>query len=187
MPLPIAHACIGAGVATAIGPPSSDKNYSKLQLAAALLAVGPDLDFIFVWVLKWGPGWHRAFAHSLAFAAMVALLAAFAFGTEWKRAALVLWAAMSSHSLVDVLTSRLAPGAELFWPFYSGRYSAGFIDYLDFSIRVRGHLEFLFLFIKISLVEAIVLLALLLTVRLLMNRVKTQSASDPATDQEALG
>jgi len=187
MPLPIAHACIGAGVATAIGPPSSDKNYSKLQLAAALLAVSPDLDFIFVWVLKWGPGWHRAFAHSLAFAAMVALLTAFAFGTEWKRAALVLWAAMSSHSLVDLLTSRLAPGAELFWPFYSGRYSAGFVDYLDFSIRVRGHLEFLFLFIKISLVEAIVFIPLLLAIRLLMNKLKTPSACEPVIDHQEIG
>ncbi|HKF53901.1 MAG TPA: metal-dependent hydrolase [Blastocatellia bacterium] len=187
MPLPIAHACIGAGVATAIGPPSSDKNYSKLQLAAALLAVVPDLDFIFVWVLNWGPGWHRAFAHSIAFAAIVAFLAAFAFRTEWKRAALVLWAAMSSHALVDLLTSRLAPGAELFWPFYSGRYSAGFVDYLDFSIRVRGHLEFLFLIIKISLVEAIVFIPLLLTIRLLMNKLKTQGACEPVIDHQEIG
>jgi membrane-bound metal-dependent hydrolase YbcI (DUF457 family) len=187
MPLPIAHACIGAGVAAAIGPASSDKNYSKLQLAAAALAVVPDLDFIFVWVLKWGPGWHRAFAHSIAFAAIVALVTALAFRTEWKRAALVLWAAMSSHALLDALTSRLAPGAELLWPFYSGRYSAGLADYLDFSIRVRGHLEFLFLFIKISLVEAIVFIPLLLAIRLLMNKLRTQSACEPVIDHQEIG
>jgi len=158
-----------------------------LQLAAAILAVVPDLDFFFVWVLKMGPGWHRAFAHSIAFSAIVAMVVAVAFRADWKRAALVLWAAMLSHALVDVLTSRLAPGAELFWPFYSGRFSAGFIDYLDFSIRVRGHLEFIFLFLKISVVEAIVFIPLLFAIRLLKNRFKTQSACEPVIDHQEIG
>jgi len=187
MPLPIAHACIGAGVASAIGPPSSDRNYSKLQVAAAVLAVVPDFDFIFVWVLNWGPGWHRAFAHSIAFSAMVALAVAISFRADWKRAALVLWAAMSSHAFLDGLTSRLAPGAELFWPFYSGRYSAGFLDYLDFSIKVPSHLEFMFLFLKISVIEAIVFIPLLLAIRLLMNKLKPQGACEPAIDHPEIG
>jgi membrane-bound metal-dependent hydrolase YbcI (DUF457 family) len=187
MPLPIAHACIGASVATALGPLSSDKNYSKLQITAAILAVVPDFDFFFVWVLRMGPGWHRAFAHSIAFSAVIALAVAFAFRTDWKRAALVLWAAMASHALVDVLTSRLAPGAELFWPFYSRRYSAGFVDYLDFSIRVRGHLEFAFLFLKISLVEAIVFVPLFLTIRLFTNKLRMQRPPEVVIDQQEIG
>jgi membrane-bound metal-dependent hydrolase YbcI (DUF457 family) len=158
-----------------------------LLVTAAILAVVPDLDFFFVWVLKMGPGWHRAFAHSIAFSAIVALAVAVTFRTEWKTAALVLWAAMASHALVDVLTSRLAPGAELFWPFYSRRYSAGILDYLDFSIRVRGHLEFVFLFLRISLVEAIVFLPLFLAIRHFTAKLKMQPAPKAVIDHQEIG
>jgi len=82
---------------------------------------------------------------------------------------------MASHSLLDVLTSRLAPGAELFWPFYSKRYAAGFMDYLDFSIRVRAPLEFLILIVKISVAEAFIFIPLLLAIRLIIDKLKGES------------
>src|SRR5260370_12119043 len=136
MPLPIAHACIGASVATALGSKSSGRADLRLLVAAALLAIVPDFDFFFVWVLKLGPGWHRGFAHSIAFSVVVSSMVAVAFKAKWREAFPVLCAAMASHCLVDAMTSQFAPGAELFWPFYSWRYAAGFVDYFDFSIRV---------------------------------------------------
>ena len=89
---------------------------------------------------------------------------------------LALCGAITSHSLLDVLTSRLAPGAELFWPFSSRRYAAGLVDYLDFSIRVRGPLEFVVLILRVSLIEAMIFVPLFLAIRLIVNRVRAGSA-----------
>ena len=158
-----------------------------LVVAAALLAIAPDLDFLFVWVLRMGPGWHRGFAHSLAFSAVMASLVAVGFNAEWRKAFAVLWAAMGSHCLVDALTSKLAPGPELFWPFSSRRYNAGFFDYLDFSIRVRGPFEFLVFIVKISAVEALIFIPLFLMVGLIANRVASQRSPETAVEQQKIG
>ena len=149
-----------------------------MLVAAAFLAIVPDLDFFLVWVLRMGPGWHRGFAHSIAFSVAVAALAAIALGLQWRRAFPVLFAAMASHCLMDALTSKLAPGVEFFWPLSSRRYSAGFVDYLDFSIRVRSPLEFMILVLKISVVEAIIFIPLFLLVRLIVHKVKTHKTEE---------
>jgi len=144
-----------------------------LQAAASILAIVPDLDFFFVWVLRMGPAWHRGFAHSIAFSLAVGLLVAVWLGGEIRRVFPVLCAAMASHPLLDVLTSRIAPGPELLWPFYSKRYSAGLVDYLDFSIRVRGPLESIILIVKISVAEAFIFTPLFLVIRLITNNLRT--------------
>jgi len=188
MPLPIAHACIGASIATALAPNAYTKPPSRvLIVVAAFLAVAPDLDFFFVWVLRMGSGWHRGFAHSIVFALLVASLVAVGFRAQWKRALPVLCAATVSHCLLDTLTSRLAPGAELFWPFFSRRYNAGFVDYFDFSIKVRGSLEFSILILKISLVEAIIFIPLFLMVRLVVTRVRARRARQVPIEHQQVG
>src|SRR5215467_16127560 len=79
MPLPIAHACIGASVATAAARCLSAKNATRLQIAGAVLAIVPDFDFFFVWVLGMA-GWHRAFAHSIVFSVVAVSLDNIKFG-----------------------------------------------------------------------------------------------------------
>jgi len=185
MPLPIAHACIGASVATAAARCLSAKNATRLQIAGAVLAIVPDFDFFFVWVLGMA-GWHRAFAHSIAFSVAVAAVVALAFGTDWRRALPVLSAAMASHGLLDYLTSRLAPGPALLWPFSSRRYGAGLIDYLDFSIRVRNPFEFLVLIVEVSMVEALVFIPAFLAMRLVVNKLGSAKGREVAINQETV-
>jgi membrane-bound metal-dependent hydrolase YbcI (DUF457 family) len=179
---------MGASVAMALGPKSFGKRAaSRLQVVAALLAIVPDLDFFFLWVLRMGPGWHRAFAHSIVFSLAVSALVGAAFRAEWKRVFPVLWAATASHCLLDALTSRLAPGVELFWPFYLRRYAAGWVDYFDFSIRVRGPLEFLTLILKISLVEALIFIPPSLAVWLITNKLRSHERRKIPIEQQEIG
>jgi len=188
MPLPVAHACIGASLARVLAPNADDKFVARLLGAAALLAVVPDLDFFLLWVLKMSPGWHRGFSHSITFSAAVALLASLLlFKSEWRRAFPALWAAMASHCLMDMLTSRLASGPELFWPFSSLRWRAGFFDYLDFSIKVRHPLEFPILFLKISVVEALLFFPFFLAICVTVNRIKSGRATDTAIQEQEAG
>jgi len=158
-----------------------------LHAAAAILAILPDLDFFFVWVLRMGAGWHRGFSHSIVFSVVVGLLKKKWFRGEWRRAAPVLCAAMLSHSILDVLTSRLAPGPELLWPFYSKRYAAGMVDYLDFSIRVRAPLEFLILVLEISVAEALIFIPLLLVIRLIKNNLRTSRPREVGIEPQQMG
>jgi hypothetical protein len=117
----------------------------------------------------------------------VAALAGIAFRADGRTVFPVLWAAAASHSMADALVSKLAPGAELFWPFYSRRYSAGLFDYFDFSIRVRGPLEFLVFIVKLSVIEALIFIPIFLVIRLIANRMTSQKAPEAAMEQQKIG
>ena len=73
MPLPIAHGFIGATTVCLVARSSVEKNPTRTLVTGALLAISPDLDFLFEWVLGW-QGIHRTVTHSLIFAAMVSLV-----------------------------------------------------------------------------------------------------------------
>ena len=95
----------------------------KVALAGAVLAMLPDADVIgFPLGVEYADEWgHRGATHSLAIAALVALILA----AIWRKArtlpcALFLFAAMASHGLLDMLTSG-GLGVGLYWPFSDER------------------------------------------------------------------
>ena len=115
MPLPFAHALLGASVAAAIHTRPDSLRYRVAIISGAILANAPDLDNYLVFALQ-SKAWHRGFTHSLAFAAFVCLLFILTFGTRRLRDALAYGLAYASHCLLDFLTTKAGGGVELFWP-----------------------------------------------------------------------
>ena len=124
MPLPIAHGLTGAALVAALHPNPSSRRYRVALLAGALLANAADLDFALVWAFH-SRAWHRAFTHSLFFAAVVGLLFVALKGRARLREALALGLAFLSHGALDWFTTREGGGVELLWPFSSERVMLG--------------------------------------------------------------
>lgn len=120
MPLPIAHALVGASVAAALHTRPDSQRYRVALISGAILANAPDLDFLLVFALH-NRAWHRGFTHSLVFAGFACLLFVLTFGTRRLRDALAYGLAYASHCLLDFLTTRAGGGVELFWPFSAER------------------------------------------------------------------
>ena len=113
MPLPVAHGIVGASIVVASYPTNSfSQDKGKLLLGAAL-AICPDFDVFFLWVVHMGNNWHRGFSHSITFAIVAGVLASlFAGGLRLKSIA-VYTAATFSHPVLDLLTSKARDGVEL--------------------------------------------------------------------------
>jgi inner membrane protein len=118
------HALVGAALAPLV---PADVPRSRAALVLAVVAVVPDLDVI---GLRLGipyahPLGHRGFSHSLLFAALLAAaVARFALESARPcRTALVLFAAIASHGILDSFTDGgLGVG---FWiPFSNERFFA---------------------------------------------------------------
>ncbi len=127
MPLPIAHACVGAGVVAAVrrrGEPARDLWLP--MLVGAVIANCPDLDFILERVID-EHGWHRGPTHSLFFALVVGVLIIAALGTSRLRQAVGYGLAFMSHGLLDSATTKVGGGVELLWPFMDERFKLGLV------------------------------------------------------------
>src|SRR5690349_12564603 len=131
MPLPIAHSLIGASVVTLSGPQRPLKEDWRLILFGAFLAISPDFDFFFIWVLHVGRGWHRTISHSIFFALLFTLLMLLVTGFSRLRMALACGAALMSHGILDYLCTRDGGGVGLFWPFSNERLKFGVFDISD--------------------------------------------------------
>ena len=119
MAFPPAHMLIGAGVAEAAragmrAPPPR----AAAWLAGALLASAPDGDIVLGILLGRGGSLHGTFTHSLAAAAVVALLAYAAAGGRWAAISGLTW---GSHLLVDLLDGSGPTNLMLGWPFSGTR------------------------------------------------------------------
>jgi len=125
MPLPIAHALVGASLVAAIHTrPDPPLRYRVALIAGAILANAPDLDFFLVFTLH-SRAWHRGFTHSLIFASFVCLLIILASRKRHMRDALAFGLAFASHGILDFLTTKAGGGVELFWPFSAERLMLG--------------------------------------------------------------
>lgn len=131
MPLPIAHSLVGATVVTLSNPRRSLKEDWRLILFGAFLAISPDFDFFFIWVLRVGRGWHRTISHSIFFALLFTLLLLLVAGFSRLRMALACGAALMSHGILDYLGTRNGGGVGLFWPFSNERFKLGIFDISD--------------------------------------------------------
>ena len=135
MPLPVAHALVGASIVAAIrARPTSFRRPAAL-LAGALLANAPDLDFFLVFALH-SRAWHRGFTHSLVFAACVSLLFVFCLGRRRARDTTAYGLAFASHGILDFLTTRAGGGVELLWPFSSERFALAWAGLSELPSRL---------------------------------------------------
>lgn len=159
MPLPVAHGMLGALAIILIRPRTSFRQDWAFLLSGAFLAITPDFDFFFVWILKWGEEWHRGFTHSIFWAVVFTVLIYLAKKFSDFRTVLALGAALLSHSLLDFLTTKFDMGVELLFPFSDERFKLGLIGYLEFT-QDNSALEF----IKLGLIELIVLLPIFLII-----------------------
>lgn len=120
MPLPVAHALVGASVVAATYTRPDSSRYPLALIVGALLANAPDLDFLLVFTFH-SRIWHRGFTHSFVFACFVGLLLIFSLGLRRARDGAAYGLAFASHCLLDFLTTKEGGGVELLWPFSADR------------------------------------------------------------------
>lgn len=123
MPTIITHAAIPLGLRLALGGAVLS---TPLTIAACVAAAVPDLDVVsFAFGIPYGhPLGHRGVSHSLAFAALLGALAAFA--APWLKSSRLTAFAMvavsaASHGLLDAATTG-GKGVALLAPFTMKRY-----------------------------------------------------------------
>ena len=124
MPLPVAHALLGASIVAALHQNPTRRGYSVSLLAGALIANAADLDFLLVAVFH-SKAWHRGFSHSVAFALVICLIFIVVLGKRQFRNAMAFGLAFASHGLLDFLTSKNGGGVELLWPFSQAKLILG--------------------------------------------------------------
>ena len=131
MPLPVAHALIGASVVSALRPGFTlQRDWRKLAFGA-FLGILPDFDYLLNLSPGLGGGWHHGFTHSIAFSFLIGLLAPAVVGPVSTRNVLTYSLTTMSHPLLDFLFTE-SWGVELFWPFSSQRFGGrlpGPVDY----------------------------------------------------------
>jgi inner membrane protein len=159
MPLPIAHACVGAGVVAAVRPRGESARDLLLPMfVGAVLANCPDLDFAIARVTH-DHGWHRGPTHSLLFAAVAGLVILASMGASRLRQAVGYGLALMSHGLLDFATTKVGGGVELLWPFTDERFRLGVVGVSEIVNGFR-----LAEMLKDSLIEALIFIPLLLAV-----------------------
>ena len=131
MPLPVAHALLGGTFCVAADRDGAAAGCGRLAVAV-VLANGADLDYVAGMLVGDPHRFHRMAAHSLGWAALVALLAACLVRWGWVRAwplrpglpsgaagtALIVGMLWGSHVLLDSLNADFSEpiGVMMFWP-----------------------------------------------------------------------
>lgn len=111
MAFPPAHFLVGAGIAELITVVVPLPRWKAWVIAGAL-AVSPDLDFGFGFLMGNAAGYHGTFTHSAVAVVVVSLVGALA-GRQW---AMLSGAGYASHLLVDLLDDRGRTNVLLGWP-----------------------------------------------------------------------
>lgn len=153
--MPIAHGLVGA-MAVAVAAPACVRNRAVWPLVAgAFLAISPDFDFFFEWVLGWSDA-HRTVTHALPFAFVLGLVMLWRVGD--RRLAFALTLALASHGLLDFAGSMLTRGVMLWWPFSFSYYKLGLIGISEIETglatlgALQHHLGQLFIYLGIEMV-----------------------------------
>jgi inner membrane protein len=124
MPLPVAHALLGASTVAALHPHLTQRRYSGALLIGALLANAADADFLLVFATH-SKSWHRGFTHSIAFALLACVLIALLLGKQRLKEAIAYGLGFSTHGILDYVTSKEGGGVELLWPFSAEKMVLG--------------------------------------------------------------
>ena len=173
MPFPVAHGIVGASiVALSLPNVSLKRDWKKLALGA-FLAICPDFDVIFPWILHLP--WHRGFSHSIAFAVVVMLLTSSTVSESRVKVAAVYGCAIASHGLLDAITTKTSKGVELFWPLSTYSFRLGLFEYPAFTVNLRyqSWADALINLFKMGLIELVVFAPVLLLLLLLRRRLSS--------------
>lgn len=138
-------------------PPQSNRQSLKIILAAAVVAISPDLDYVFYRLLNWGEGWHRGFSHSAAFALAAGAAAAIVVGPPTIRSFVIYSLATLSHPILDALVTDHVGGVPLFWPVSDHLFRFGLFDYTNILRGDPSRRDVLMRALRISLAELLVL------------------------------
>jgi membrane-bound metal-dependent hydrolase YbcI (DUF457 family) len=138
MPLPVAHGLIGASIVAASREELSLRKDGAAMLAGACVAIAPDLDLAFSWLLGYGLQTHAGVSHSIAFAALLGLLAAALLREARLKSFLVYSTAALSHGILDAATKREFGGAALLWPLSDEKFRLGLGEYFAFYPHPRA-------------------------------------------------
>lgn len=139
MPTIFSHVAVSIAASLGIGKYAS----RRLLIFSAFCAMLPDIDTVgfklgIAYASQWG---HRGFTHSIAFALLVAVLAA-CFSRQLKSRVWVVFLlsfiAVLSHPLLDMLTSG-GLGVALYWPYSNERV---FFDYRPIAVSPIGIAHF---------------------------------------------
>lgn len=151
MPLPLAHALVGASAVAAFQPASRSNQWKPL-LVGAFLGIAPDFDYALNVLRISGGGWHHGFTHSIAFAFVLGLITV-AVMRDWRlRSVIAFCAAAVSHTLLDYLITE-SYGVALWWPFTDHRYKLRLPNPIDYTWNDASLWEAGWGFLKITLVE----------------------------------
>ena len=173
MPLPLAHALVGASTAAALRPASQSRQWKPI-LIGAFLGVVPDFDYALNAMRISGGGWHHGFTHSIAFALLLGLLT-IALLREWRARSFILFsAAAASHTLLDYLITE-SRGVALWWPFTDRRYKLEIANPIDYSWGNASMWEVGAGILKITLIEFMIFAPIFLVVVWLRRVVQTSS------------
>ncbi len=130
MPLPVAHAIVGASIVAALRDNFSLRRDWGAMVLGAALAILPDLDLFFSWVLGYGLRVHGGLSHSIVFALGIGSVVSLVVREETVKGVLGYIGALLSHGLLDAATKKDFGGSELLWPISHDRYKLGlFTDY----------------------------------------------------------
>jgi len=165
MPKFIAHALMGASIVAAIHPPVNLKRWGPLILGA-VLAVSPDFDLIFEWILKI-PDVHRGYSHSLIFSLIIGLLISGFTGKEQGKIAIAYSLAYLSHALLDFLTSTTG-GVKLFYPFSNNYYNLGLTNI--FELPFGSNLTETFKWVSIETLFFLPILLIIIIIKKLVHK-----------------
>ena len=136
MPTILTHAALPLIAGWAVGPKTVPR---KLAWAGAILAVVPDLDVAgrAFGISSESLLGHRGISHSIAFAALLAIIGTFAVKLPWQRSLSFLFVCAVSHGLSDMLTDG-GKGIALLWPLSDERIFAPFRPIEVSPILLRG-------------------------------------------------
>jgi membrane-bound metal-dependent hydrolase YbcI (DUF457 family) len=132
MPLPVAHGLVGAGLVIASRKDFSWRENWWPALVGAGLAISPDFDLFFAWVLGHGIHVHGSFTHSILFAFPLGMLGALLAREFNRRGILVYTTTALSHAVLDFLVKKDFSGPQFFWPFSPRKFRLGLFNYYEF-------------------------------------------------------
>ena len=173
MPLPIAHAMVGATVVAALRPSSQSGQWKSL-LIGAFLGIFPDFDYALNWFRISGGGWHHGFTHSIAFSLLLGLLIIIV-SRDWNtRSFVVFSAATVSHTLLDYLITE-SRGVALWWPFTDHRYKLRLPNPIDYTWSDSSLWQAGLDVLKISLIELIIFAPIFLLVTIIRRQLNSRT------------
>jgi membrane-bound metal-dependent hydrolase YbcI (DUF457 family) len=178
MPLPIAHALVGATAVTALRTFSPSAHWKPI-LIGAFLGICPDFDYALNWFRISGGGWHHGFTHSIPFALLLGLIIAIV-SREWSaRSFVVFSAAAVSHTLLDFLITE-SHGVALWWPFTDHRYKLRLPNPIEYNWSNSSMWQAGLDLLRISLFELMIFAPVFLMVAFVRKAIERHNLADEA-------